>query len=221
MLKLVKSDRRLVNPPDAHGFQETVRVWDLFVRTFHWSLVLSFAIAWFSAHSAERIHYWAGYSAAALIILRTIWGMLGTPYARFSQFLRGPRISALYLLDILAGREARFVGHNPAGGMMVLALMTAMIVTALTGWMMTTEMWFGVDWVESAHSISAHGLLLLIFMHLGGVALACVRHREESCWSHDHGPKRKPRVRRCRLRCIAAVAAEEVSPGKRLGVTLG
>ena len=120
--------------------------------------------------------------------------MLGTPYARFSQFLRGPRISAHYLLDILAGREARFVGHNPAGGMMVLALLTAMVVTALTGWMMTTEMWFGVDWVESAHSISAHGLLLLIFMHLGGVALACIRHRENLVGAMITGRKRKPTV---------------------------
>ena len=194
MPKPVRSDLRSISRPDAHGFRETVLVWDLFVRTFHWTLVLSFGVAWFTAHSLEHIHYWAGYSAAALIILRIMWGTLGTSYARFSQFIRGPRISARYLLDILTGREARFVGHNPAGGMMVLALMTTMLLTAFTGWMMTTAMWFGVGWVESAHSISAHGLLVLIFMHLAGVLLTSVRHRENLILAMITGRKRKPRV---------------------------
>jgi cytochrome b len=194
MPRPARIDRRSINRPDAHRSPEMVRVWDLFVRTFHWTLALSFVIAWFTAHSAERMHHWAGYVAAALVIMRAMWGVLGTPYARFSQFVRSPMTSARYLLDILAGREARFVGHNPAGGVMVLTLMTAMAVTALTGWMMTTATWFGVDWVESAHSISAHGLLLLIFMHLGGVALASVRHRENLVGAMITGRKRKPGI---------------------------
>ena len=67
------------------------RVWDPFVRLFHWSLVLSFAVAWFTPRSAEVLHHWAGYAAAALILMRLLWGVVGTRYARFSQFVRDSR----------------------------------------------------------------------------------------------------------------------------------
>jgi cytochrome b len=194
MPKPVSSNRRTIKGPGAHGSHATVRVWDAFIRTFHWSLVLSFAVAWVTAHSAERIHHWAGYVAASLILGRIVWGVLGTPYARFSQFVRHPTTSARYLLDIVAGREVRFIGHNPAGGMMIIALMMAIVSSALTGWMMTTEAWFGVDWVETAHSISVHALLFLIFLHVAGVALASLRHRENLVRAMITGRKRKPGV---------------------------
>jgi cytochrome b len=169
-----------------------VRVWDLFVRIFHWSLVLGFGLAWFTAHASESLHHWAGYVAGALILMRLLWGVLGTPYARFSQFVRDPATTLHYLGAMLGGREARYIGHNPAGGAMVLALMTAMAVTALTGWMMTTSTYFGVDWVETAHSLSAHGLLLLVLLHVGGVVLASLRHRENLIGAMVTGRKRKP-----------------------------
>jgi cytochrome b len=180
--------------PDACQSRETLRVWDPFVRIFHWSLVLSFVAAWLTSHSSEGVHRWAGYLAAALILMRLLWGVLGAPYARFSQFVHGPAVTARYLLAMLYGREARFIGHNPAGGAMVLALMAAMVTTALTGWMMTTSAYFGVDWVENAHSISAHGLRLLVFVHAGGVALASVRHRENLVGAMITGRKRKPKT---------------------------
>lgn len=154
------------------------RVWDPFVRLFHWSLVLSFGVAWFTPRSAEAVHHWAGYAAAALILMRLLWGVVGTRYARFSQFVRDPTTVARYLSDIVTGSEARYLGHNPAGGVMVMALIAAMATTATTGWMMTTDAYFGVEWVENAHDLAAHGLLVLVLLHLGGVALASVRHRE-------------------------------------------
>jgi cytochrome b len=167
------------------------RVWDPIVRIFHWTLVLSFAIAWLTSHSSEDMHRWAGYFAAALILLRLLWGALGTPYARFSQFVRDPATVVQYLLAVLSGREARYIGHNPAGGAMVLALMAAMAATALTGWMMTTDAYFGVEWVGRAHDLIAHGLLLLVFMHVCGVVLASLRHRENLVRAMITGRKRK------------------------------
>jgi cytochrome b len=125
-----------------------VRVWDPLVRLFHWSLVLSFGIAWFSANSWDNLHYWAGYAAGALVVLRLAWGVIGTPYARFTQFVRTPKEVINYLQAIVTGREARYIGHNPAGGAMVVALMLAMISTALTGWMLTTDTYWGVTWVQ-------------------------------------------------------------------------
>ncbi len=190
MLKPARIDRGLSEYPDAQR-SDTVRVWDRVVRSFHWGLVLSFGVAWFTAHSSEGLHQWAGYAAAGLISMRLVWGVLGTPYARFSQFLRDPKTVMRYLFSIIAGREARYIGHNPAGGMMVLALIATMAMTALTGWMMTTDTYFGVQWVEWTHSLVAHGLLILVLVHIGGVALASFRHRENLVQAMVTGRKRK------------------------------
>lgn len=176
--------------PHARQDQRLARIWDPLVRILHWSLVISFAIAWFTPHSAEYIHYWAGYTAACLVLIRLLWGFLGTPYARFSRFVRPPRAVWSYLVAILRGTEARHIGHNPAGGAMILVLMSAMIVTAGSGWTMTTDSYFGVEWVETLHSLSSHGLLVLVSLHVGGVVLASVRHRENLVAAMFSGKKR-------------------------------
>jgi cytochrome b len=168
------------------------RIWDPLVRIFHWGLAASFAVAWFTRHASGDVHHWAGYAAAALILVRLAWGFIGTPYARFSQFVRRPTIVARYLWDICTGREARYLGHNPAGGAMVLALMAAMFGTALTGYLMTTDALYGVDWVEHAHDLLGNGLLLLVLLHLGGVLLASIRHRENLVRAMISGLKRAP-----------------------------
>jgi len=142
MLKPARTDLAASVSLDARPPRPTTRVWDPFVRLFHWSLVLSFGVAWFSSHPAETLHHWAGYAAAALILMRLLWGMIGTRYARFSQFVRKPATVARYLSNVVSSKEARYVGHNPAGGVMVMALIAAMATTALTGWMMTTERLF-------------------------------------------------------------------------------
>lgn len=169
------------------------RVWDPFVRLFHWSLVTSFAVAWLT-HEGDLgwVHQWAGYCAGALVLMRLLWGVVGTRYARFSQFVRHPSRVIGYLRDIATGREARYIGHNPAGGAMVVALMLGMLATAVTGWLMTTDRYYGIDWVQELHSLCAHGLLLLVFMHLGGVALASRRHGENLVLAMVTGRKRQP-----------------------------
>lgn len=192
MPKLARSET--INPeiPDARPSTAMARVWDPLVRLFHWSLVTSFVIAWFTANSWETMHYWAGYAAGALIIVRLIWGLVGTPYARFSQFVRHPMTIMKYLIAMAKGNEARHMGHNPAGGAMVLALMAAMAATAFTGWLMTTDAYFGVAWVQKLHDLIAHGLLLLVFIHLAGVFLASIRHRENLVRAMITGRKRHP-----------------------------
>lgn len=191
MPRPARIDRSLPEAAGAHRSPATMRVWDPVIRIFHWSLVASFAVAWFTSHASEDVHDGAGYLAAGLVLVRVLWGTLGTPYARFSQFVRGPRTVLRYLQAMLGGREARHIGHNPAGGAMVLILMAGMAATALTGWMMTTDAYFGVAWVQTVHSLIAHGLLLLIGLHVGGVALACLRHRENLVAAMITGRKRK------------------------------
>lgn len=178
---------------DLRGGRALAQVWDPVVRLFHWSLVTSFAVAWLT-HEGDLgwVHQWAGYAAGSLVAIRLVWGILGTRYARFSQFVRHPATVLRYLSDIATGREARHIGHNPAGGAMVLALMGLMLATAFTGWMMTTDRWYGIDWVQALHSLCAHLMAVLVLLHLAGVALASLRHRENLVAAMLTGRKRPP-----------------------------
>ena len=169
-----------------------IRVWDPAVRLFHWSLVLTFAVAWLSANAWEDLHTWAGFAAAGLIALRLVWGVIGTPYARFRQFVRPPKETVVYLKAIAAAKEARCVGHNPAGGAMIIALILAMSATALTGWLLTTDAFWGVRWMQKLHERSADGIMLLVVVHVAGVVLASFRHRENLIRGMISGMKRGP-----------------------------
>jgi cytochrome b len=169
-----------------------VKVWDPFVRLFHWGLAASFAIAWITADDWDTLHHWAGYAAASLIALRLVWGLIGTQYARFTQFIKSPKATLGYLRDILSGREHRYVGHNPAGAAMIVALLLAMSGCALTGWMYTTDAFWGVDWVEETHEFLANALLALVLLHIGGVVIASLRHHENLIRSMITGRKRRP-----------------------------
>jgi cytochrome b len=167
-----------------------IRVWDPFVRIFHWAFALSFAVAWISAEGFERVHEAAGYAAGALALARIAWGFLGPGYARFTAFVRSPDAVAAYLKAMAEGAEARFIGHNPAGGAMIIALLVAMTATAATGWLLTTDWFWGSIAMKRVHSALAHGLLLLVLAHLAGVALASFRHRENLVRSMVFGDKR-------------------------------
>ena len=188
ILKPVRTDPESLSEGD--GDRVTVAVWDPFVRLFHWSIVASFAVAWFSAARWDDLHEWAGYAAAFLVAFRMVWGLVGTRHARFSDFVYSPSSVVSYLRDISVRREARYLGHNPAGGAMILALLTAMSLTAFTGWLETTDEYFGVGWVQDTHSYAAHGMLALAAIHVGGVALASFRHRENLVRAMITGRKR-------------------------------
>jgi cytochrome b len=170
----------------------TVRIWDPFVRVFHWCLVASFAVAWLTAEDWKALHMWAGYAAGSLIALRLLWGVVGTRYARFSQFVRSPLAVAAYVRDIVTGREARYLGHNPAGGLMILALIATMATVSVTGWMQTTDAYWGVEWVEELHEAVASLMLGLVGLHVLGVMVASLRHRENLIRAMLTGRKRSP-----------------------------
>jgi len=169
-----------------------IKVWSPYVRLFHWALVASVATAWLASGWARNLHELAGYAAAALITSRLFAGLFGSRYTRFSQFLRRPFAVVEYLADVAAGEEKRYVGHNPAGGAMVLALIACVGGTALTGWMQTTDAYWGVAWVEVLHQILGNGILALVGLHVGGVILASTRHGENLVRSMFTGWKRAP-----------------------------
>jgi cytochrome b len=169
-----------------------IRVWDPFVRMFHWTLALSFAVAWLSGEGSERLHELAGYTVAGLVLARVTWGFLGPPYARFSQFVRPPGAVIAYLKSIAAGSEPRFIGHNPAGGTMIVVLLASLAATAFTGWMLTTDAYWGSVPIKRLHSILADGVLILVAVHLAGVVLASLRHNENLVRAMALGVKRAP-----------------------------
>ena len=162
----------------AQESRETLRVWDLFVRMFHWSLVAAMASAWFTSSLRGELHQWIGLGVAALVLGRVIWGFVGKGHARFASFINGPIVVSRYLIDILRGRERRYLGHNPAGGAMIIALIGCILATVLTGWLMTTDAWYGDDRMQFTHSAFAYSVVGLIVLHIAGVALASLRHRE-------------------------------------------
>lgn len=122
------------------GSQDTaarrVLVWDPLVRLFHWGLVGAFATAWLTAEDIQPVHQLAGYAVAGLVGFRVLWGLVGSRYARFTQFVRGPAQTLSYIGDMIPGRERRYLGHNPAGAAMVVAILATLSGTALTGWLL-------------------------------------------------------------------------------------
>lgn len=113
--------------------RETVKVWDLPLRIFHWSLVFFFTLAFVTHEGPESVHVMAGYAVALLVIFRIIWGFVGTRHARFVDFVYGPRAVGDYLKRLFTGRPEHFYGHNPAGAWMVFMLLACLIVTSWTG----------------------------------------------------------------------------------------
>ncbi|ABC22044.1 cytochrome b/b6 domain-containing protein [Rhodospirillum rubrum] len=110
-----------------------IAVWDLLVRLAHWSVVIAFAIAYLSEDDALTLHTVAGYAIALIVSLRVIWGFIGSPHARFSDFVKRPAEVIAYLRSVPSGTGKRFIGHNPAGGAMAVALLLGLAATTLSG----------------------------------------------------------------------------------------
>ncbi|MEQ8589466.1 MAG: cytochrome b/b6 domain-containing protein [Roseitalea porphyridii] len=168
----------------------TVKVWDPLVRTFHWSLVGLFAFAFLTGDELQGPHELAGYVIAGLVAFRIVWGLAGSRHARFSSFLYRPSTVAGFLCDTLRMKARRYLGHNPAGGLMAIALLAAIAAISVTGYMMTTDAWWGVGWVEDLHEASAFGALALVALHLAGVLVASFEHGENLVRAMITGRKR-------------------------------
>ncbi len=111
-------------------------VWDPLIRLFHWTLVASFTIDYLTGETLLDLHIWVGYLIAGLLAFRIIWGFIGPQHARFSDFVCPPRVVIDYLKSLVSGHPQRYLGHNPAGGLMVLALLVSLGLTTITGILM-------------------------------------------------------------------------------------
>lgn len=183
-----------VAPPasvDRPAAQATVQVWDPVVRLFHWSLVVAFVVAWASGEELQRLHETAGYAIVGLLAIRFVWGFVGGRYARFSEFVYHPMTIIGHLAGTARFRARRYIGHNPAGGAMIIAMLIMLVATCVTGYMATMDAYWGVRWVLVGHKLAANLTVVLIGLHLVGVFAASVEYRENLVVSMITGRKRR------------------------------
>lgn len=190
-------------PGSAHV--DSIKVWDPLVRLFHWSLAASVATAYIVEDDLLDVHVWAGYLALTLIGVRILWGLIGTRYARFSDFVRPPAEVRAYLMDILRFRARRYLGHNPAGGAMIVALLVTVALTGLSGLALYGAQEFAgplapamrglsastAHALEDVHEVLANLTLTLVILHLGGVVFSSLAHRENLIGAMINGYKRR------------------------------
>ena len=169
-----------------------IKVWDLLVRIGHWTLVLGIVAAWLTRHGAGKWHEWLGYIVLGVVALRVVWGLTGSRYARFIQFVRSPATTAHYAKQILNGNEPRHIGHNPLGGWMIVALIIMITAVCASGWLYTTDEFWGVKWVEELHEGLTNFMRALVALHIGGVVYSTWRHRENLVAAMFNGRKRAP-----------------------------
>ncbi len=182
--------------------KKAVPVWDIAVRVFHWSLVVGFAVAFVTEDDFETLHVYAGYLVLGLISFRLIWGLIGTRHARFSDFVCGMKTTGLYLQSMLTKKPKHYLGHNPAGGMMILVMLVSLFALSYSGLKTYAEDGKGPlaqteisivatayadddhrrsskgEFWEEIHEFLANVTLFLVFIHLAGVAVSSLVHRE-------------------------------------------
>lgn len=167
----------------------TVKVWDPLLRALHWSLATVFLVEFFN-EGGDPPHNWLGYAALALIGVRSIWGWIGPQHARFSDWVRGPRAIRHYLRERLAGRSKRQLRHNPAAGAMMIALLIGVTLVGVSGWLQTTDLFFGEEWLEEFHEILAYIVLTMVGLHVVAAVTESIHYRENLIASMIHGRKR-------------------------------
>ena len=186
-----------------------VRVWDPFVRIVHWALAATVLIAWMFDEPLW-MHTWLGYVGAMLVVVRILWGFVGPEHARFVDFVRGPRIVIGYLAGLIRFSSRRYLGHSPAGGAMIIALLVMIVVTTGTGIAnLAAEQGEGplasviakVEpqpgqrhpelFIREVHEMAANITLALVVLHVCGVLLASFAHRENLVLAMITGRKRR------------------------------
>lgn len=188
MTAIAKAGNAEPTYPSGH-----VKVWDLFVRLFHWMLAAAAAVATLTGYLLDAswitIHIWAGTAMAALVVERIVWGFSGGSYARFSTFVPRPRQLLEHLADIISGNQGRHLGHNPLGSLMILTLIGTVLALAISGALALGGMFkigpfaYGTDYAtghiaRAIHSLAASGFVVLIILHFGGAVFESLRTRE-------------------------------------------
>ena len=141
------------------------RVWDRFVRFFHWSLVSCVLINFFLVEDGETLHQWIGYVASGLVVARIVWGFVGSEHARFAGFFPTPARLRAHLAAMRTGKPELHLGHNPLGAVMMLALMVLVLALGVSGFLQTTDAFWGEAWLQEVHETLSSALIGLAALH--------------------------------------------------------
>lgn len=174
---------------------QTVLVWDRLLRACHWLLVAGVAVGWYTRQGFGADHERIGYVVLAVVVIRLAWGFGPSRHARFSEFIHPPAVVVAYARSLRAGTQRRYLGHNPLGGWMSLALLLMVLTVCLSGWLYTTDRFWGVAWVEALHAWSTNLLLAAVGLHLSGVLFSSWHGHENLVAAMWHGRKRAPNGR--------------------------
>lgn len=168
---------------------QRILVWDVPTRVFHWLLAVSFAGAFLTAESERyrEIHVTLGYTLLGLIAFRLVWGFLGSRYARFRSFLFRPVEIIAYVTSLAKARPAHYAGHNPAGSVSVFLLLALGMLAGASGVLAFQDV--GGDVLEELHEMTAYAMLAVVALHVAGVVLSSVMHRENLVGSMITGLK--------------------------------
>jgi cytochrome b len=169
------SESRVESPPSPG---RRILVWDAPVRVFHWLFALSFAGAYLTAESERwrQVHVTLGYTVGALVVFRLLWGLVGTRYARFRSFVRGPAVVRRYFLGMLRGAPPHSTGHNPVGALAIIGMLALAALVCVTGWATYNEI-RGLS-SDDLHEMLANAMLALVVVHVAGVLLGSWLERE-------------------------------------------
>lgn len=167
-----------------------VRVWDRFVRVFHWGVAAGCFANILVLEGGRVPHQVVGYGVVALVVARVLWGFVGTTHARFADFVPTPATLAAYLDALRRGREPRTRGHNPAAAVMIVALLAVLAALGVTGWMTTLDAYWGAEWLEELHETLGDVLQAMVLVHVAAAVIESVRHRENLVRAMIDGWKR-------------------------------
>ena len=178
------------NPADQHV--KTVVVWDRPLRLWHWSLAALVLIAWVTPNTYDSLHRFAGYAVIGLLAFRLVWGFVGTRHSRFDKVGLRLRAAPDYLTNLFRGNTGRYLGLNPAGVAMLVAMLGLLAISTVTGAMQVTVRFFGVWWIEDTHAYSSQAVIVLAGLHVLGTLLMSVLQRENLVAAMFTGRKHPP-----------------------------
>lgn len=168
---------------------QKIRVWDPLVRILHWVLVICVFSNLFLNESGHPVHRAMGMLASACVLVRIVWGFVGTSHARFSDWFPWPSRLLPYIKALLQNRPPRFIGHNPLGAVMMLLLLTLVLGLGISGFLMTTDAFYEDETLLSIHQTLARIMIAAIVLHVIGALVESWRHRENLIASMIHGNK--------------------------------
>ncbi len=156
---------------------EHVKVWDPLVRVFHWSVVALFAANALFVDDESKAHLWVGYTLVALVAVRLAWGFAGPRYARFTSFPPSVAGAVGQLSEIATGRRHAHAGHSPLGALMIYNLLATLLVIGLSGYLMTTDAYWGAEWPEELHEAAVTWAEISVVIHILAVFVETRRLR--------------------------------------------